>query len=287
MTGGEPQWVAITVISNIAPLCVFLYYIAPPFPLCITVLSCTMFGLAFVCLVLAATRDPGVALRRPSSVLPMLAPGQDSEDVSRGQELAVKYCDTCNIFRPPRCKHCSFCDNCVLDFDHHCHWLNNCVGRRNYCLFLAYILLLTVLCVFWCVLCAVLLVQAYRTTADTSRHQLQQTKWYLRCLLAARVQPAAMALFLYLFIALTTVGSLAVYHLNLLTIGQTTNEQLRQTYSGVSPFNRGCLRNCLHVARGLWVPSRLAEWRQSLGHTKTSLEETTPLLRDSPRTYMT
>jgi len=41
------------------------------------------------------------------------------------------YCNKCDIRRPPRCHHCRHCNRCVLQFDHHCIWLNNCVGYNN------------------------------------------------------------------------------------------------------------------------------------------------------------
>mmetsp|Transcript_19733 Transcript_19733/g.16901 ORF Transcript_19733/g.16901 Transcript_19733/m.16901 type:complete len:83 (-) Transcript_19733:1164-1412(-) len=56
----------------------------------------------------------------------------------------LKYCRTCNIYRPPRTSHCKICDICVEKFDHHCPWLGCCVGKRNYTYFYIYVFILTI-----------------------------------------------------------------------------------------------------------------------------------------------
>ncbi len=47
-------------------------------------------------------------------------------------------CPECEVIRTPRSRHCNICNKCVNRFDHHCPWINNCVGIGNHNWFFAY-----------------------------------------------------------------------------------------------------------------------------------------------------
>lgn len=56
--------------------------------------------------------------------------------MKKGSYGKPRYCKNCKGYKPDRCHHCSVCNTCVLKMDHHCPFVGNCVGFRNYKFFL-------------------------------------------------------------------------------------------------------------------------------------------------------
>uniref|UniRef100_A0A8C5WXF6 Palmitoyltransferase n=1 Tax=Laticauda laticaudata TaxID=8630 RepID=A0A8C5WXF6_LATLA len=67
---------------------------------------------------------------------------------TRTMSGAIRYCDRCQLIKPDRCHHCSVCDKCILKMDHHCPWVNNCVGFSNYKFFLLFLAYSLLYCLF-------------------------------------------------------------------------------------------------------------------------------------------
>lgn len=53
------------------------------------------------------------------------------------------------LFQVANCKHCRLCDLCVMEYDHHCLFLNRCVGQNNHRVFLLFILAMIVAQLFF------------------------------------------------------------------------------------------------------------------------------------------
>ncbi len=57
-------------------------------------------------------------------------------------------CTRCEMYRPPRAHHCRICQRCIRKMDHHCPWINNCVGEWNQKYFIQFLFYVGVLSLY-------------------------------------------------------------------------------------------------------------------------------------------
>ncbi|KAI5173302.1 palmitoyltransferase ZDHHC9/14/18 [Pancytospora epiphaga] len=86
----------------------------------------------------------GGCTRLSDGVIIKTYPEQYMRDIilpSSGQNRTFrqKMCTTCLIYKSNRTAHCSDCNFCLLEKDHHCFWVANCIGRNNYKQFLVFL----------------------------------------------------------------------------------------------------------------------------------------------------
>lgn len=62
----------------------------------------------------------------------------------RNNEPAFRWCNTCQVWKPDRCHHCSTCRRCFLRMDHHCPWFACCIGHHNHKYFVQFLVYVTV-----------------------------------------------------------------------------------------------------------------------------------------------
>ncbi|KAL0318913.1 UNVERIFIED_CONTAM: putative protein S-acyltransferase 7 [Sesamum angustifolium] len=201
-----------------------------------------------VLLLLTSGRDPGIIPRNtrppaPESLGANVEPGpgqtaslpRTKDVVVDGVTVKVKYCETCMLYRPPRSSHCSICNNCVERFDHHCRWLGQCIGLRNYRFFFMFVFSATLLCLYGHGFCWVYI----RRIMDSEKTSIWK---------AMTKTPASIALIVYSFLALWFVGGLSVFHLYLISVNQSTYEKFRYRFSRhTNPFNKGIVKNFTEV----------------------------------------
>lgn len=189
----------------------------------------------------------------------------------KGCDYDSKFCTTCKFYRPPRAVHCSTCNMCVERFDHHCPFVSNCVGKRNYRFFYLFLVFGSLLCL-------------YGTAASAAAFGLR----------IRDIQPVGKAFeysvvsilvgVLSFFLGLNLIG-MAGAHTSFTCFEKTTNERIKSRYKNknnelINLFGqKNMLMNFIYVLCGPISPQTI-NYRAKLPHDYyTKMELTTKELR--------
>ncbi|CAK8576845.1 unnamed protein product [Lathyrus sativus] len=265
--GPDVKYMIRTIFLIVAPVAVFCAFVArnlvDDFPhhfgysILILVIINTIFVL--IALLVTSGRDPGIVPRNwyppvPESYresvdidiehnrscnLPQI-----KEVIINGKIVKAKHCDTCMLYRPPRCSHCSICDNCVERFDHHCSWVGQCIGLRNYRFYYMFVFSTMLLFLYIHGFCWFYIKRIQGSEEISIWKAMIKT-------------PASIVLIVYSFIAVLLVGRLVVFHTYLIGANRTTYENIRYRFDEqVNSYNKGVIENFKEVFLSSIPPSK-------------------------------
>uniref|UniRef100_A0A8C1A5H3 Palmitoyltransferase n=1 Tax=Cyprinus carpio carpio TaxID=630221 RepID=A0A8C1A5H3_CYPCA len=184
-------------------------------------------------------------------------PPQEKTDIP-----TVTLCKKCIVPKPARTHHCSICSRCILKMDHHCPWLNNCVGHFNHRYFFSFCLFMTMACIYCSISAKDMFLDAYNAI-EVSLHEL--LLWSEALNSSYQTPPPAFTRqermvhksLVYLWVLTSSVavalGGLTLWHAMLISRGETSverhinrKERKRLRLKGKvfrNPYHRGKINN--------------------------------------------
>uniref|UniRef100_A0A671YLI6 Palmitoyltransferase n=1 Tax=Sparus aurata TaxID=8175 RepID=A0A671YLI6_SPAAU len=180
----------------------------------------------------------------------------------------VAVCKKCIMPKPARTHHCGICNRCILKMDHHCPWLNNCVGHFNQRYFFSFCLFMTLGCVYCVISGRNLFLDAYYAL---------EVRWLLPPGQTNYQTPAPPYTFrdrmihksiIYMWVLTSTVGvalgALTIWHAVLISRGETSIERHINSKERQRLAKRG------RVYKNPYHYGRLNNWKVFLGVEKRS-----------------
>lgn len=149
-------------------------------------------------------------------------------------------CRFCEIVKPLRTHHCRRCRKCILKMDHHCGYLNNCIGFGNYRPYIVFLFYTMLLCFF------------------LSTTMLRGLKFYINSEEAMTTIILVYILsYLLVVLGLVVTGGLFFTHLTFILRGVTTIEDkgsLLENITGVQ------INSCMENLREVFGEGNMITW---------------------------
>ncbi|KAM0841095.1 hypothetical protein ACQ4PT_059231 [Festuca glaucescens] len=120
-------WAVYPVVFSISMLCGIFH--------CTVASVLSVFTIASYCL--ASLKSAGAPANIRWGSYPMV----EKNDLEN-----YTFCTYCSKPKPPRAHHCRSCKMCVVDMDHHCPFIGNCVGASNHRAFVIFLISVVTSC---------------------------------------------------------------------------------------------------------------------------------------------
>ena len=235
-------------------------YLSDELTVFIPIIIAIIYLICFIYLIIASFRDPGIIRRYD------IKKDDKSKDFIRsstfnefrrneakifhlGYIKSFKFCPSCAIIRPCRSTHCSDCNNCVERLDHHCPWMGNCAGKRNYIYFFIFLILINILTILFIIFCVMHIIYKVKDYKDLNDKLNEENK--INHLTAHSFCDVIISLYLiiYCIITMCFITGLIFYHCRLIIINSTTKEELKKLFHNCqgNPYRRNTCKNISNV----------------------------------------
>ena len=127
-------------------------------------------------------------------------PGRIQEGMTapfQSEYSETKNCEKCTgkaTWKPERAHHCRECGFCIHKMDHHCPWVNNCVGYRNMKYFLQFVLYIMLSS---STLSLFMMLSFYNLLVCKDTKQIMRGPWYPYCFIGSIIAFVEGLLFAY------------------------------------------------------------------------------------------